>query len=472
MDIEYRRPQSEQQYIILLGKKYPLIQCNCIADSTISIANSSNTEISNISDFSNANSSVEAMSDENLSSSSGHIATSNDDNSVMSGQAIQPSCGQPANETSVDNKSCNLEEQLESAQENVVSTEPLNDIIDDGSVDDAVALALSLNQETEPSSFQYEVNPDENSSETVLVANSLMEQTQSSAESIADTSETNPPPDYVEEATPVSSSGTNADASQLAVGSTIVSSAENPAAEIPSSMEVSDLSSSDSGPTFSVSSKHNILDYAQSEWKGTTFKAKCLRNGYQMLITNTGSNFMRQIRGDNYCALRATIFQVLSQNTDILTSHPDWKQYLNTLVTRLLNDYKCDWLSKWSFADRLHSTPENRFSVMQDCLNFLIEQKDLSNAMKSNSDRIAHFTALFNSGTNAEIMLFEAIKLLMLETAVVLHHLQARGEEVPIFAWLLFARDTSETPESLMINHLNPAGKTGGLEQVESNCVW
>ena len=39
-------------------------------------------------------------------------------------------------------------------------------------------------------------------------------------------------------------------------------------------------------------------------------------------------------------------------------------------------------------------------------------------------------------------------------------------QTVPLFAMLLFARDTSSTPRDLMTNHLNHVGDSGGLEQV------
>ena len=39
-------------------------------------------------------------------------------------------------------------------------------------------------------------------------------------------------------------------------------------------------------------------------------------------------------------------------------------------------------------------------------------------------------------------------------------------QTVPLFAMLLFARDTSSTPRELMANHLNHVGDSGGLEQV------
>uniref|UniRef100_H2YYF2 Uncharacterized protein n=1 Tax=Ciona savignyi TaxID=51511 RepID=H2YYF2_CIOSA len=213
----------------------------------------------------------------------------------------------------------------------------------------------------------------------------------------------------------------------------------------------------------SLSEKFLIVDYAKSEWKGTTYTAECVRKGYAKIITAIGCSYMRQVRGDNYCALRATVFQILTQSLPILQSVDE----LTRLPDRLQEEYNCSWLKHWTFANRLPSDVNNKFEVMRSCLEFFTEQLNASHAIDNKDDREAHFLALFNSGSNAEIKLFEAVKLIMLESAVKLYADNCKGIEVPVFVWLLFARDTSSDPESLMINHLNSVGNSGGLEQVE-----
>lgn len=59
----------------------------------------------------------------------------------------------------------------------------------------------------------------------------------------------------------------------------------------------------------------------------------------------------------------------------------------------------------------------------------------------------------------------EAVKLLMMVTAVNLHESMTSEEEVPVFAIIMFARDTSLDPCQFMKRHLNAVGDTGGLEQ-------
>lgn len=65
--------------------------------------------------------------------------------------------------------------------------------------------------------------------------------------------------------------------------------------------------------------------------------------------------------------------------------------------------------------------------------------------------------------------MMEAAKLLMLVDIIEIykqHQNQQRTADIPVFAWLLFARESSTTPADLIKNHLNMVGSTGGLEQV------
>ena len=87
----------------------------------------------------------------------------------------------------------------------------------------------------------------------------------------------------------------------------------------------------------------------------------------------------------------------------------------------------------------------------------------------SQPERIDLTLSLLNNETE-EFKILEATKLLMFERAVQLHRRMSQGEDVPIFAMLLFARDSCDSPRRLLTNHLNRTGDTGGLEQV-SNCT-
>ena len=102
--------------------------------------------------------------------------------------------------------------------------------------------------------------------------------------------------------------------------------------------------------------------------------------------------------------------------------------------------------------------------------NTYIKTFDFSKVQKifdnpSQAERIATTLSLLNNETD-EFRILEATKFLMFDVAVQLHKAMNCGEDVPIFAMLLFARDSCDTPRSLLINHLNRTGDTGGLEQV------
>lgn len=69
-------------------------------------------------------------------------------------------------------------------------------------------------------------------------------------------------------------------------------------------------------------------------------------------------------------------------------------------------------------------------------------------------------------GGEEELGLLEALKLLMLVRAVELHSCMQGSGDVPLFCWLLFARDSSDCPRSFLSNHLSHVGLSAGLEQV------
>lgn len=60
----------------------------------------------------------------------------------------------------------------------------------------------------------------------------------------------------------------------------------------------------------------------------------------------------------------------------------------------------------------------------------------------------------------------EAMKLLMLKSVLDMHEALAVDKPVPVFALLLFARETSRDPKSFMLNHLNHTGEARELDDV------
>jgi ubiquitin thioesterase otulin len=95
----------------------------------------------------------------------------------------------------------------------------------------------------------------------------------------------------------------------------------------------------------------------------------------------------------------------------------------------------------------------------------LYVQASLLSSTNGNQDET--LAALLNSDPILDLHVVEAVKLHMLQHAMELHKESSSGSDnVPLFAILMFARDTSETPKDLMNNHLREVGNSGGLEQV------
>ncbi|XP_070565667.1 uncharacterized protein [Ptychodera flava] len=215
----------------------------------------------------------------------------------------------------------------------------------------------------------------------------------------------------------------------------------------------------------SIGEKRPIRGYGEREWKGNTANARAMRMGYAEIPSLLNCNNLRSIRGDNYCAIRAALYQSLvnnfinvrlGQDLQNITQVPDW--FMNSGY---------DWVQSWTFGHRLRKYT-HPIEKMKECLRVLQDQIDHMQSTDSAEDRERMLLDMFN-GDNSEvdIQLMEAVKLLMLYNAIRLHEDNSTGKEVPVFVWLMYARDTSETPEKLMLNHFNLVGDSGGLEQVE-----
>ncbi|KAF7478843.1 ubiquitin thioesterase otulin isoform X2 [Marmota monax] len=173
-----------------------------------------------------------------------------------------------------------------------------------------------------------------------------------------------------------------------------------------------------SEPRLSVAPEMDIMDYCKKEWRGNTQKATCMKKGYEEVSQKFTS--IRRVRGDNYCALRATLFQAMSQ----LAALPLW-----------LQDPE---LTLWASLAEMRTAEARQMA----CDELFTNEEE-------------------------EYCLYEAVKFLMLNRAIELYDDKEKGKEVPFFSVLLFARDTSNDPGQLLRNHLNQVGHTGGLEQVE-----
>ncbi|PSN47887.1 hypothetical protein C0J52_01251 [Blattella germanica] len=203
----------------------------------------------------------------------------------------------------------------------------------------------------------------------------------------------------------------------------------------------------------------NLRQYAFREWQGDTVRAKTILQGYSEIPSLLKLENIRQIRGDNYCGIRAAIFQTLSQGLPV-PNGADTFQFL----TRAF-DSDASWLKDWSFANRLPYQGNNVLRGMEMCLHTLDNMASHLSSVESKSEELV---TLLNNDPNVDLHIVEAVKLHMLRCAMQLHQLNLSGTgDVPLFAMLLFARETSQTPRDLMNNHLGEVGNSGGLEQIE-----
>ncbi|XP_078137043.1 ubiquitin thioesterase otulin [Sander vitreus] len=211
----------------------------------------------------------------------------------------------------------------------------------------------------------------------------------------------------------------------------------------------------------SLSPAVDILFYSEREWKGNTAKSVLIRKGYKEMSQRFGS--VRRVRGDNYCALRATLFQVLSHSTQL----PAWLQEGNNMLLKQLEAQE-GLISQWTFrgeclqGDGIGDATVQLKGYMELLRNTWQAAVDCSSAV----ERQQLCERVFQGGEE-ELRLLEALKLLMLGRAVELHSCMQGGGDIPLFCWLLFARDSSDCPRSFLSNHLSHVGLSAGLEQVE-----
>lgn len=206
----------------------------------------------------------------------------------------------------------------------------------------------------------------------------------------------------------------------------------------------------------SVSAAEDLQTYSEKEWRGNTTKSQLIRKGYEAIASEFR---LCRVRGDNYCALRATLFQVLSQSKKL----PAWLQ--DSDIVKWPKELHSDenFLKEWQFP---LESKKNNVQHLEQCLDLLKKKWQEAVQCKSLAERERMSQQVFR-GLDEEYELLEALKFLMLRTAAQLHLNMEKGSDVPEFCWLLFARDSSKCPKTFLTNHLRHVGFSGGLEQVE-----
>jgi len=95
-----------------------------------------------------------------------------------------------------------------------------------------------------------------------------------------------------------------------------------------------------------------------------------------------------------------------------------------------------------------------------------VRQIDRLSQLNRYEDRTRYLHLLLNHNPEVDLQLLEAVKVLMMLNALSLYEDNLCGNRVPIFVWLLYARETSHTPEMLFRNHIDRIGDSTGIEQV------
>ncbi|XP_043834119.1 inactive ubiquitin thioesterase OTULINL isoform X2 [Dromiciops gliroides] len=170
----------------------------------------------------------------------------------------------------------------------------------------------------------------------------------------------------------------------------------------------------------SVEAEVDLLGYCAREWKGETSRAKLMRKAYEELFWRHHVKCIRQVKGDNYDALRSVLFQILSQGLSL----PSWMKEKDIV--------------KWT-----------EFS-----------------AIKDQHKRGSMCNSLF-SDESLEYKLYEALKFIMLYQVIEVYEQVKSEKAIPGLYRLLFSRETSSDPLSFMMNHLNFIGDTCGLQQID-----
>ncbi|XP_077100464.1 uncharacterized protein LOC143751702 isoform X1 [Siphateles boraxobius] len=205
----------------------------------------------------------------------------------------------------------------------------------------------------------------------------------------------------------------------------------------------------------------DILAYSEQEWKGNTTKSTLIRKGYSEMSHSFSG--VRRVRGDNYCALRATLFQVLATSTNM----PTWIQDEGFLLLPEMIEAREHLIGGWLFPPECKWASEEDSVERLKCYMDLLKKKWQEAVTCESPEEKQNLCERVFQGGEEEYGLLEALKFLMLAKAIELHHNMVADQEVPVFCWLLFARDTSENPKTLLANHLSQIGFSGGVEQVE-----
>ncbi|XDC83611.1 hypothetical protein R6Z07F_014784 [Ovis aries] len=213
----------------------------------------------------------------------------------------------------------------------------------------------------------------------------------------------------------------------------------------------------------SVEAEVDLLSYCAREWKGETPHAKLMRKAYEELFWRRHIKCVRQVRRDNYDALRSVLFQIFSRGL----AFPSWmkEKDIVKLPEKLLFSQGCNWIQQYSFGPEKY-TGSNVFGKLRKCVELLKTQWTEFSGIKDYHKRGSMCNILFSDAL-LECKLYEALKFIMLYQVTEVYEQMKTKKVIPSLFRLLFTRETSSDPLSFMMNHLNSVGDTCGLEQID-----
>ncbi|KAM4706344.1 inactive ubiquitin thioesterase OTULINL [Rhinophrynus dorsalis] len=213
----------------------------------------------------------------------------------------------------------------------------------------------------------------------------------------------------------------------------------------------------------SVNAEVDMLSFCDKKWKGEALKARQMRKAYEEMFQKHHIKSVRPVKDDNYCALRAVLYQIFSQGIPF----PGWmkdKEILK-LPEKLLYSQGCNWIQQFSFGPERYTGPKV-YGKLRRCLEVFKNQWMEICSSKDQSERTKMCKLIFSDETT-ENKLYEAVKFIMLYLVIEAYENMKTGHDIPRVYNLLFARETSSDPLSFMMNHLNSVGDTMGIEQVD-----
>ncbi|XP_018413961.1 PREDICTED: inactive ubiquitin thioesterase FAM105A [Nanorana parkeri] len=213
----------------------------------------------------------------------------------------------------------------------------------------------------------------------------------------------------------------------------------------------------------SVNAEVDVLSYCSKKWKGEAPNVTYMRKAYEELYRKHHIKSMQYVKQDNYCVLRAVMFQVFSQGIPF----PGWmrEKDILKLPEKLLYSQGCNWIQQFSFGHEKYTGPKV-YGKLRSCLESFKNQWTEFYNCKDRAERNRLCKSVF-SDEDTEHKLYEALKFVMLYLVIDAYENIKSAQHSPCFFHFLFSRDISADPLSYMMNHLNAVGDASGLDQAD-----